>query len=75
MYAASAQALVFIVVAVAGDEELGTLRAGQVYFAPLSLFVTALSVIANCFDFRRYDPLAARAKVTGCAVQHFTTAC
>jgi len=42
----SLQAMVFMVALIAGDSALGLLRAGQVYFAPLGMVLTALGVLA-----------------------------
>jgi O-antigen/teichoic acid export membrane protein len=42
----SLQAMVFVLASVAGDSALGLLRAGQVYFAPLGMMITALGVLA-----------------------------
>jgi O-antigen/teichoic acid export membrane protein len=46
IYIVSGQALVFVVASMVGDDQLGVLRAGQVYFAPLGLLLTALGVLA-----------------------------
>jgi O-antigen/teichoic acid export membrane protein len=42
----SLQATVFVLASVAGDSALGLLRAGQVYFAPLGMILTAVGVLA-----------------------------
>lgn len=42
----SLQTTVFVLAFVAGDSALGLLRAGQVYFAPLGMVLTALGVLA-----------------------------
>lgn len=39
-------AMVFVLASVAGDGALGLLRAGQVYFAPLGMVLTALGILA-----------------------------
>lgn len=43
--AISAQAVVFVVASMAGDSELGTLRAGQIYFGPMMVAFAALGVL------------------------------
>ncbi|MGH3614019.1 MAG: hypothetical protein ACRDRK_15795 [Pseudonocardia sp.] len=45
-YVMSVQGVVFIVASMAGDDQLGVLRAGQVYFAPLTLLLVAVGVLA-----------------------------
>lgn len=45
LYSLSAQAVVFIVAAIEGDSEYGVLRAGQIFFAPLGLVLTALGLL------------------------------
>lgn len=42
--AVSSQALIFVLAWMAGDSDLGTLRAGQIYFAPLLLVLAALAL-------------------------------
>ena len=42
----SLQATVFVLASVEGDRALGLLRAGQVYFAPLGMVLTALGILA-----------------------------
>lgn len=46
IFAVSSQAVVFVVASMAGDSELGTLRAGQIYFAPLLLVLIGLGTLA-----------------------------
>ncbi len=53
IFAISAQALVFVVASVSGDGELGILRGGQVYFAPLGLVLTAFGVLIVPFLAQR----------------------
>ena len=46
LVAVSTQAVIFVIASAAGDNALGLLRAGQVYFAPLGLLMTAVGVLA-----------------------------
>lgn len=53
IYTLSAQSLIIVVATMLGDDELGVLRAGQVYFAPLGLMLTAFGVLAVPFLAQR----------------------
>lgn len=67
VFVAYQQAVVLVVVALVGDGGMGTLRAGEIYFGPLALALTALGVLLVPRLARRPAVLTTRAVLVGSA--------